>query len=422
MKKIIMLLISASLLFAPLTDIVAYADVGTLILDATQKQEANKTESTDSPETKETVKDLVEGEPLSLTLQEAIDYALLNNKEMEIQKLELEKAEISYTEGKRSVKTAEKTYDYFDSIPAAQLIEMGIDVYSSDANINRALVEKGVSIRQVELALLSAKMNVEMKENQIKYNVEKAYFDLLQKERELEISGENLALSQKQYNNAKLRFDLGMISRQQLLGIELGLAQAQGGYDASQMIYNIQLLQFKTTLGLPLDKEVKLTSKIEIKEYEPIDLEESIEVALDKNASVVLAKENAEIQPLILQATSGRYPPVTFRYKKQEVEVAKAEENLQQAKVGVEMGVRISVLNLKTAEEQIITLQKAVTMAEETVKIAELSFELGQNTPADVLEANINLMNAKKNLAQQIHAFNMALLDYRYSIGLGKGM
>lgn len=86
------------------------------------------------------------------------------------------------------------------------------------------------------------------------------------------------------------------------------------------------------------------------------------------------------------------------------------------------MGVRTSVLNLKTAEGQIITFKNAVIMAEETVKIAELSFELGQNTPADVFEANINLMNAKKNLAQQIHAFNMALLDYKYSIGIGKGM
>ncbi len=86
------------------------------------------------------------------------------------------------------------------------------------------------------------------------------------------------------------------------------------------------------------------------------------------------------------------------------------------------MGVRTSVLNLKTAEQQIITFQNAVIMAAENVKIAELSFELGQNTPADVLEANINLMNAKKNLSQQIHAFNMALLDYRYSIGIGRGM
>ena len=400
MKKILMLLIAASLFFTPLSGMVAYANED---IESTEKTEA--------------VIRPVEEELITLTLQEAIDYALLNNKEIEIQKLEVSKAEVSYTENKRAIKKAEDGAEMLDRLNIPRTYEV-----TPDQIVNRALIDKGVSEMQNDLALLSAKMNLEIKENQIKYNVEKAYFDLLQKEEELRISGENLALSQKQYDNAKLRYDLGMISRQQLLGIELGLSQAQSAYDAAKMIYEIQLLQFKTTLGLPLEKRIELTEDIEVKEYEPIDLEESIKQALEKNAGIIIAKENTEIQPLILEATSGRFPPITFRYRKQEVEVAKAEENLQQAKLGVEMGVRTSVLNLKTAEQQIITFQNAVIMAAENVKIAELSFELGQNTPADVLEANINLMNAKKNLSQQIHAFNMALLDYRYSIGIGRGM
>ncbi len=400
MKKILMLLIAASLFFTPLSGMVAYANED---IESTEKTEA--------------VIRPVEEELITLTLQEAIDYALLNNKEIEIQKLEVSKAEVSYTENKRAIKKAEDGAEMLDRLNIPRTYEV-----TPDQIVNRALIDKGVSEMQNDLALLSAKMNLEIKENQIKYNVEKAYFDLLQKEEELRISGENLALSQKQYDNAKLRYDLGMISRQQLLGIELGLSQAQSAYDAAKMIYEIQLLQFKTTLGLPLEKRIELTEDIEVKEYEPIDLEESIKQALEKNAGIIIAKENTEIQPLILEATSGRFPPITFRYRKQEVEVAKAEENLQQAKLGVEMGVRTSVLNLKTAEQQIITFQNAVIMAAENVKIAELSFELGQNTPADVLEANINLMNAKKNLSQQIHAFNMELLDYRYSIGIGRGM
>ncbi|NMA48817.1 MAG: TolC family protein, partial [Tissierellia bacterium] len=330
MKKIIMLLIAASLFFTPLTGIVAYAD-----------------EDIELTETTEVVIKPVENETLTLTLQEAIDYALLNNKELEIQKLELAKAEVSYKENKNAIKKAEDGAKMLDRLDIPRTYEV-----TPDQIVNKALIDKGVSEKQNELALLSANMNLEMKENQIKYNVEKAYFDLLQKQEELRISGENLALSQKQYNNSKLRYDLGMISKQQLLGIELGLSQAQSGYDAAEMIYEIQLLSFKRTLGLPLEKGIKLTSVIEVKEYEPIDLEESIKLALENNAGVIISKENAVIQPLILEATSGRFPPITFRYRKQETEVAKAEENLQQAKLGVEMGVRTSILNLKTAEEQ----------------------------------------------------------------------
>lgn len=291
MKKIIMLLLAVSLFFTPLTGLVANADAGDLILDKT-----DAATGLESPEANVDINPVMlpgEEKLLSLSLQEAIDYALLKNKEIEIQKLELAKAEISYTENKRSIKSAEKGAERLDSLGIPRTYEV-----TPDQQVNAALIDKGVSEKQNSLSLLSAKMNVEMKENQIKYNVEKAYFDLLQKEKELVISGENLSLSQKQYDNAKLRFDLGMISRQQLLGLELGLAQAKSGYDASQMIYKIQLLQFKITLGIPLEKEIKLTGKIEIKEYDPIDLEESIKLALEKNASIILSKENAEIQPL----------------------------------------------------------------------------------------------------------------------------
>ncbi|HMM69937.1 MAG TPA: TolC family protein, partial [Gudongella oleilytica] len=97
-----------------------------------------------------------------------------------------------------------------------------------------------------------------------------------------------------------------------------------------------------------------------------------------------------------------------------------AEQNLQSLTIGIEMQVRTSILNLQTAKKQIETFEKAVFQASEGVRIAELSFELGQNTATEVAQANLNLMNAKKNLAQQIHAYNLALLDFEYSTGIGK--
>lgn len=80
------------------------------------------------------------------------------------------------------------------------------------------------------------------------------------------------------------------------------------------------------------------------------------------------------------------------------------------------MGVKSAYLKLLTSEKQIKTFQKSVEQSQEAVRIAEVSFELGRNTSTEVNQANINLMNAKKELSKQIHAFNMALLDFEYSI------
>ena len=360
---------------------------------------------------------IVKEESISLSLDKAVEYALQHSKDMEIQRLELDKAEVVYNQNRRAVIQGEKALDASDDYSGPRSYEV-----TADANVNNALLKHGVSRRSVELAYQVSKWNVKLKENQIKYDVQKAYFDLLQIEKELVIAEENLELSKDQYGKGKLKFDLGVISKQQLLGLEMGVSQAQSTYDATKMGYELQLMSFNTTLGLPLNQVVKLTDKIDYEANEPIDLEDSVKTALKNNVGIKIADENHEIAKLTLKATSGRFPSNTYRYKEQDVVVQQAAKNLETAKNGVEMGVRSAILNLQTAEKQISTYEKAVEQAEQALKIAETTFELGQSTSSEVTQANINLMNAKKSLSQQIHAYNLALLDYEYSIGIGKGV
>jgi len=351
---------------------------------------------------------------VELTLHDAVELALEGNKDMEIVSLELAKAEIVFKDNIRGIDRGE---DNLQFIPVRDAFGGVIP----DAVVNKAFIRNGGARLATELGLDTANWNMEMKENEIRYNVEKAYFDLLQTEKELQIAEDNLALAQKQYDHAKLRYEVGMISQQQLLGLEFSLSQAQSSHETARMYYGLQKMSFRSTLGMDLNKEFKLVDSIEVKEYEEINLEESINLALENNGSLKIVEGNVEVANLNLQALSGRYPDITYAYRAQAADVAKAEKNLETVKTGVEMQVRSAVLNLKTAEKQIETFEKAVFQASEGVRIAELSFELGQNTATEVAQANLNLMNAKKNLAQQIHAFNMALLDYKYSIGIGKG-
>lgn len=352
---------------------------------------------------------------ISLSLEEAIKYALENSKDIGIKEIELEKAKVIYNDNMRGVRSGEKIIDNYPTRDP----ETGMAI-PDDAAL-QGLTLSGALRKSIELPYEIAKWNLELKKNEIKYNVEKAYYDLLQMEKELEIVAENLALSEKQYNQSKLKYDLGTISQQQLLGLEMGLLQAKNIYDSTKMYYDLQLMSFQNTIGMPFGGKIKLTDTIKYKEYEKIDLEASIKKGLDNNAMVKIAEESYELAKLTLKGISGRYPENTYRYRQQEAEVAKADKNLETARNGVEMGVRSAYLNLITAEKQIITYNKTIEQAEKALKIAELSFELGQSTSVEVTQANINLMNAKKNLSGQIHAFNMALLDYECSIGFGKG-
>lgn len=343
---------------------------------------------------------------ITLSLEEAVEYALENSKDVIIQNIELEKAELAYKQGIKDARNNERN---IDDIPAVEI-----------DSVSRELIDRGVPRRSVELTYQIAQWNLKIKENQIKYNVEKSYFDLSQMEKEVEIAEENLNLTEKQYNSGKLKYDVGTISEQELLGLEMALSKAQTAYDSAKVYYDLQLMNFQNTLGLTFDKEVVLIDSIEYKEYEPINIKESIKQALENNTMVKIAQESYELSELTFDAIKIKYPDITYKYKEQEVEVAKAAKNLETVKNGVEMGVRAAYLNLLTAEKQIKTLEKNIEQAEKMARLAEISFDLGQSTSTEVLQANLNLMNAKKNLSSQIHAFNMALLDYEYSIGIGK--
>jgi outer membrane protein TolC len=356
----------------------------------------------------------VEGEEIiALDLNNALDYALQNSKEMILERLKVEKAKIIYDYNIDAVEKAEKALDI--DIPVPRTYEV-----TPDSNVNRNLLRNGASEKSIELAYQVAKWNLETTENRIRYNVEKSYYDLVLAWKELQIAEENLKLLNKQYDHGKLRYDLGLISRQQLLGLDLNLSQATSGLDAAKMYYELQMMNFKNTIGLPLSTKILLTGEIIPLGYEPIDIDASIDTALTNNAGIKVAEENLEISKLTLDAKNIKGMGIYYRYKEQEAITQEAEINLDSAKKGIEMLVRSSVMSLQIAEKQIATFELAVQQATEALRIAELSFELGQNTPTEIAQANINLMNTKMSLAQQIHAYNLALLDFEYSTGIGK--
>lgn len=349
--------------------------------------------------------------PSTLSVEGAIEYALENSSDIFIMDLNYEKTKLFYKQKMNSIEDHKNLSSYERSL----LLRQGFLTYDDDMYI-----ESGVAKKAEDLNIKISESNKEIKKNEIKYDVEKVYFDLLQVEKELEIAKEGLELAKKQYDQSKKMFELGTISNQQLLAVELAVSQAQSGYDAAEIGYELQKMNFNNTLGLPLNHNVKLTDSISYKQNEMADIDSSIKEAFKNNVGLYIASEKYEIEKLVLDGIKVKYPEITYKYKEQEIAVEEAAKSLEMAQNGIEMAVRSAHLNLMTAEKQIATYEKAVEKAQKALELAQVSFELGQNTSNDVTQARIELMDAKKNLSKQIHAYNMALLDFKYSTGLGK--
>ncbi|MFA5524118.1 MAG: TolC family protein, partial [Tissierellales bacterium] len=338
--------------------------------------------------------------------------------DIKIQDLEMKRAQLQYEQNRsdaRDFKEQAEEYENFEESIKSQLRGEAIPIIESE------LLALGVLDRQANLARQISIWNKEIKENEIKYNVEKAYFDLLQSEKDMEIAKEGLELTNRQYNQNRKMFELGNISYQQLLSVELAVAQSQSGLDMATVGYELQKMSFNNTLGFSLGQKVKLADKIEYKVYDEIDLEEAITTAFENSVMLKVSKENYELSELTFKAVRAKHStPNQYKYREQEIAVEQAAKSLDTVKNGVEMSVRSAYYSLISAEKQIKTFEKAVENAEKAYELAELSYNLGQNTSNDVTRARIDIQDAKKNLSKQIHLYNLAILDFNYSIGLGK--
>ncbi|WP_427337860.1 TolC family protein [Caloranaerobacter sp. DY30410] len=355
---------------------------------------------------------------MSFNLQQAVDYALKHNRNILIQDLNVKKAELFY---KKEMKRLDKYEDYKEELKNMTPEEKALLPGETPMQImEQKKIDMGVAKRAIELNFQIAKWNKEIKQNEIKYDVEKAYYDLMQAEKSMEIAKESLELAKKQYEQSKKMFELGLLSNQELLEMECAVSQAQTAYTSAQMNYQFQRVNFNNILGLPLNQEVKLDGTVQYEKHDEINLEDSIEEAFKNNAMLKVAKEKTELTKLVFKAAEAIYPKNTYKYKEYEIELEEAIKNLETVEKGIEMEVRMAYLKLLTAEKQIKTCEMTVKKSEEALRLAMLSYEAGQKTPNDVTKARIELMKAKNDLANQIYNYNIALLDFKYSIGLGK--
>jgi len=85
----------------------------------------------------------------------------------------------------------------------------------------------------------------------------------------------------------------------------------------------------------------------------------------------------------------------------------------------IKFEVRQVLLNLNQAKESLLSQEKNVEQAQETVRIAELNFSEGLATTLDVSSAQVALTQAKTNYSQALFDYVLSLAQLEKAIGSG---
>ena len=126
-------------------------------------------------------------------------------------------------------------------------------------------------------------------------------------------------------------------------------------------------------------------------DYEPVDFDVTLEELIkdaQKNRIDIMSTEGAyELAKLDFDLNSKVYPSNTFIYKEKEHAMEEARMKFEDTKAAVEAEVRQIWLDFEEAKVNIPVLEKALEMAEESLRLAKLSYEAGLVRSVDVAAA-----------------------------------
>lgn len=319
-----------------------------------------------------------------IKLNEAIDMAVKNSKTLKDSALDIDKA-------KEEKENADDTLTYTPAVGGTA----GPDVESAWYS----LLSKDLSWQMSKKTYASAEDSLVLSVCEKYWNIQKSIEDV--KAKEVSASAAELTFRRVQ---AMVRLGMtpteysGVSPEAVLAGAQAKVATAKSDLESARNQLSADYEALNLLLGLwPEDRPV-LTDEINFEPLEIDNLEQEVQRAVEKSPKVWLAQEGVTLAKYSyeLMWASGQYKSFAIRNAEKE----QAELEAMTAKEGIETATRNFYYTVRNLEASMPAAEKGVAGAEEALRVAKLSYDLGMITREDLLKTEAALEAAKKSLIE----------------------
>lgn len=350
-------------------------------------------------------------EEMTLSLQQAVDYALENSTAIKLSNTAVEKAEVGYSEAKKAI---DKTEKQIEELTRQEKSAMGSQVLFENYKVTKGYY-KELAGMGVTLAEAGSEQTIET----VKMAVRSAYFDLLFAWEKVNIQKSMLDSARKDMDIANKKYELGMVSQVDVLASEAGLESARLSHQTAVRDAEYKLMSFNKTLGLPLKTLVSLTDSLDYTAPEETDIEAKVAEALENRYEILAAREQYRIDKMDFELTASWYLENTFANQKAKHQMESSQYKLVNAEQDVELSVRKTYMDMNSAYESIGVLAKNIERLEKAYHITKLRYDMGMSTSQEVVNALNALNDIKLQHLQAIHGYNLAKIQFEASSGIG---
>jgi len=312
--------------------------------------------------------------------------------------------------------------------------------------------------RTARLNYLSSQESSRQTTNETVFNVKRGYYNYLLAQQLVGVTEEALNLAEKTYQNVKNMYEVGMASRLDLLRAEVRLANLKPPLIQARNNVALAELSLKTLLGLDVSQPVEITGEMTYTPVE-INLEQSLAKAVlnrpelsqlqyqKQMAGEMIKIAKADYLPTI--AVSGNYNTWADRFAfgknnwqnfysfnlvlsiplfnglQTPAKVAETQAIIREIDFtekglvnNIKFEVQAAYLTLNNAQEALLSQEKNIDAAQESVRVAELNYSEGLITITDLGAAQVALSEARINYLRAIYEYTVSLAQLEKAVGL----
>jgi len=300
------------------------------------------------------------------------------------------------------------------------------------------------------------KIDYETEIQNLVLDVKNAYFNILKAQRLLETSLKYRESLQNHLKDARKMFDLGLVTKLDILKTEVALKDAETKITESENFLNLAKSNFNFVLNRPLDYNFIIQDILEQQEVEN-DYQWWLTTAMKQRTEIKSFEKVLSIYDKTIKIEkSNLYPQVYFffnynfekgtqtsredwndnwntgillsydiwnwgetqkKIKKAEKSKQEIEKQFELVKNSIEIEVKNAYLNFLSAKKKIEQAKKQIESAEENFRVARLLYNEGMATTTDVIDANIGLIQANNNFFNYLYQYQISCAELEKAAG-----
>lgn len=396
---------------------------------------------------------------LSITIDQAVDYAVRGNLSIRKSGIVLDAAKDSRDTSWSSVSpsiSASASWSKSDKDSTGTVSLSGNATFTLQPSLYTSIKAAVIDYEQARISYDQTVRTVEL-------NVRTAFWNMLNLKESISLQEASVNTSKSQYESNLAKYNRGALSRLDVLTAQVAYQQAQLTLDQKKSSWDTGMAQFKQMLGLDQNTVLHLEGSFdEILSLKPITYES---LTIDSDSIAILKKKIESARNAVLANRLNAYAPsfnasyvyrasaadddlgslssntgstvtvgvtlpldgvLPWSSRAQAIEAKKdtlssLELELEDAQTSLEVSINSYLAQIKQAQDQIKLRKSSISLAQESYTMTLDAYNHGTKDLLSLQNASDSLYSSKVNLINQAYTLETAILNLENIIGVPFG-